>query len=178
MRKGTILSVLIILTLFSSCRNRLQPQLYYLEQDSRVKLTKSDCYYVEGMQLSNSPDSMDMISGAGNLLITNQDFYDSSQVYFPGAILSVDRKLTYRIFINLPAQLSHDSLDIADHSVCRIIGLYELDDAIKMYHCREGYLLIDSVRRSSFYGDLSAVYFNNQGDSLKFTGDMKVRRKE
>jgi len=177
MRLGTVLLLLIILTLVSSCRNRLKPQLYYIEHDSQFKLTQSNCYFIDKMQFSRNHDSTDIVPGQGNLLITNQDFYDTSRVYFPGDILSVDQKLTYRIFINLPAEIKPDSLDINGQSICKIIGLYELDDAINMYQCRNGYLLIDSVKRSSFFGELSAVYNNNQGDSLKFTGNMKVKLK-
>ncbi len=178
MKLRTILTVLIILTFFSACRHRLRPQLYQIENNSRIRLEQSDCYYSTGFRLSDKPDSIAFIPGVGNLLITNQTLTDTAQVYFPAGIMSVDKKITYRIYIDLPEKLTQDSLDITDRSICHIIGQYELDEKLKMYYCRRGYLLIDSLKRSGFYGILSAQYQNRQGDTLVFEGNMKVKRKK
>jgi hypothetical protein len=67
---------------------------------------------------------------------------------------------------------------MAGKSICRILALYDLDERLRHYTCTEGFLKIDSVKSSSFHALLSGKYFNQNGDSLIFEGDLKVKRKK
>jgi hypothetical protein len=118
------------------------------------------------------------MSGRGNVLVTDQSSKDPGGEEIGTGLIKVVRETTYRIYVALPEDIVEDSINITDQSICRVIGLYDLEDDLKHYVCDEGYVKIDSVKSSRFHAYLSGRYYNTRRDSLIFEGDLSVKRRK
>jgi len=169
------LPVIILLTCLSiiACRHRLKPKMYQINEGREVLMTTNESYYYKNLHLLL--DSATMIPGENIVLVASHTLDDTGRTYITGNVISFDEKNTYRLYVELPAQLQRDSLDIAGKSVCRLAGKYDLANEMRTYICRKGFALIDSVRTKWFYAALSGFYVNAVNDTLQFRGDLKVR---
>ena len=131
-----------------------------------------------GYKISLRPIENMIMSGDGAVLITNHRSIHPEKKEMPAGIITVRGEMTERIAVNLPTGFKNDSLDIADQSICILIGRFELADSLNLYYCREGYLRIDSVKSSTLYAYLSGKYFNINNDSLQFAGELRARKQK
>ncbi len=161
-----------------SCRSRLKPKMYQVEEESRLKLEYIDSYWMDNFALSLSSESDPLSSGEGKVLISNQRRANPDRGEIRTGLISAVGEINYRIYVALPQNITTGSMDLKKKSICRIIGMYELDDRIKHYECREGYLKIDTVKSSRFHAQMYGKYFNYKNDSLIFEGDLNVKQKK
>lgn len=151
--------------------------MYQIGEESRLRLDYIDSYWLENFTLSLSSDTDPLMPGEGNVLICNQRRTDPDRGEIQTGLIKAVGEINYRIYVALPQNITTGSLDLQKKSICRIIGMYELDDRIKHYDCREGYLKIDTVKTSRFHAQMYGKYFNYKNDSLVFEGDLNVKRR-
>jgi hypothetical protein len=169
---------LLALTLLAACQSKYALHFYRIENHSRQELKSQDCYYVPNYRISSSPKTMNLAPGQGNLLIVNQSGVNPKQKDLKVDFFSTEGRLTYNTYVNLPVVIKKDSVNMDENSVCWMTGDYEVADSLRMYQCREGYLLIDSVKSSKFFLTMKAKFVNIIGDSLVFSGDMRPKKKK
>lgn len=170
--------VVCIVTILISCRSRLKPNMYQIEENSRLKLDYIDSYYLENFTISLSEKSEPLIPAEGKVLISNQKRIDPDNIEIETGLMSALGEINYRIYVALPKNITTGKLDLKNKSICRIIGMYDLENRLKHYECREGYLKIDTVKSSRFHAYLYGKYFNYKNDSLVFDGDLNVKEKK
>jgi len=174
-----LLSIAIIILLaFNACQNKFLPKLYHVESGSEQLLELENCYFLNGYRLAEKPLSSMVQPGNGLVLITNQSRIDSGMVNVKSGWVTVDAQIRYQIAVQLPENLKKDSLDIAGNSTCLLVGKYDLPDSLKLYYCRQGYILIDSVKSSRFTAVLDGTYISITRDTLRFKGALKARRRD
>jgi hypothetical protein len=178
MRLNLTAAVCLFLALVVSCRPGLRPRLHIIDGEGRRQLSAEESYYLENREFVNKPEGLPHKAGRANILITDQTAIDPDRAEIETGLIRAVGEIKYRIYVSLPEKISIDSLDIAGKSICRIMALYDLDERLRHYVCMEGFLKIDSVKSSYFHALLSGGYFNQNGDSLFFEGDLKVKRKK
>jgi len=195
-----LLSIFLSFIILASCQSRYRPRFYLIQESVQRELTLDDSYYLEGYKISPRPLENLIVPGAGTVLVTNQKSVRPDKKEIPAGLMTVQGEMIYRIVIALPARQKpdlpkipvKDSLDLADNSLCKLIGRYELPDSLNLYYCREGYLKIDlvpskagfenksssfrSVTRPDFQAFLWGRYFNIKNDSLQFSGELRVKK--
>ena len=174
MRNKTIIIVVLALLVAVSCNNRLRPILYEINGENHMSLSHNETYYQIGRELNHRYDQRPLRDGDRIVLTTIQSAVDSEKSELSTGLITAVGEIEYRLYTAFPFINEGDSLDIADNSICRLIGLYEIADSLKHYECREGFIKIDSVKSSRFHAYLSGKYFNRNNDSLLFEGDLKV----
>ncbi|MBN2227570.1 MAG: hypothetical protein JW763_09410 [candidate division Zixibacteria bacterium] len=170
--RKAIIFLLIGLSILS-CRHRLKPKMYQIIDGQQMLMTSNDSYFHKNLHLLL--DSAKVIPGDYTVLITSHTLVDTGRTYIAGNVISFDDKYTYRLFVELPSELRTDSLNIADKSVGRLTGQYDLSNEQRTYICREGFILIDSVKNTGFHAVLSGLYVNPDHDTLQFRGNLKAR---
>lgn len=169
--------VLLVFMLLASCGQRLGPVLYQIRGEARQGLIPESSYSRDGFTLTDTYDANPLRPGRGKILVTNQIATDIDRADINIGLIKAVGEICYRIYVILPEEIVKDSLGIADRSICRIIGMYELADSLRHYVCRDGYLKIDTVKSSRFHAWFSGSYYNVNNDSLIFNGDLNVKRK-
>jgi hypothetical protein len=178
MRIRTIVIFLFSILIISSCQSKYHLHFYKIDEQSRQELVPENCSYLANYRIASPLTSTIIAPGRGNLLITNQSGIDPRQKELTVDFFKTESKINYRLYANLPEIIQKDSLNMAGNSICWIIGNYDLPDSLKIYQCREGYLLIDSVKSQKFFAALHAKYFNISGDSLIFFGAMRPKKQQ
>jgi hypothetical protein len=173
-----ILVIIGVLAVIMSCHSRLKPRLYQVGEESRLRLEYVDSYWLDNFTLSRAEEGDPLIPGEGKVLICNQKRTDPNQAEIETGLLTAVGEINYRIYVDLPDKITTGSLNLKNKSICRIIGMYEIDDRVKHYECREGYLKIDTVKTNRFHAQLYGKYFNYKNDSLVFDGDLNVKEKK
>jgi hypothetical protein len=167
-----------IFLILLSCRSRLRPKMFQVEENSRLKLDYVDSYWMDNFALSLSAEADPLSPGVGKVLISNQRRANPDRGEIETGLISAVAEINYRIYIDLPQNITTGSMDLKNKSICRLIGMFELDDRIKHYECREGFLKIDTVKSSRFHAQMYGKYFNYKNDSLVFEGDLNVKQKK
>lgn len=176
--KTIILFLLTVLVAFSiSCRTRLRPKLYIINETLKQPLDLKQSYYLNNFSLKTTPGGSPLVSGSANVLVSNQSMTNPGDDIIETGLIKAVKEISYRLYVELPADIKVDSLNIMDKSICRIIGNYEVENQIKHYVCREGYLAIDTVKSSRFFARMYGKYFNSANDSLIFEGTLNVKQK-
>jgi len=175
--KITIIAALVLLALIS-CRSRLQPTLYEIMDNGRHKLVQNDTYYQAGFELNDNYAKSAVRAGSGIVLVTSQSAKNIEKDEVSTGLIKAVGEIEYRLYVYLPFINQNDSLDISGNSICRLIGFYEIEDSLKHYSCREGYIKVDSVKSSRFNAFLSGKFYNRQNDSLLFEGFLKAEQKK
>ncbi len=176
MRYRFLISLAVLLTL-ASCQNKFLPKLYRVDNGIQNRLQLEESYFLNGYKISDEPVSSLFQKGDGILLVTTQSQTDFSMLNLKSGWVTVDAQIKYRIAVELPSEVKADSLNITNRSVCQILGLYHLPDSLKLYRCRTGYILVDSVKASQFTAILEASFVNVAEDTLHFTGSIKAKRR-
>jgi hypothetical protein len=172
------LCFLLILLSCPACRQYGNLRFYVTRGESRQLSKPEGSYYLENYVISSRPQDNLLALGDGKVLITNQSVPDPEQKELQAGWILTQGSLTYRIAATLPQTIVRDSLNLAGRSICQIIGQFNLPDSLRIYNCREGYLLVDSVKSSKFFAILSGKYYNVNNDSLIFSGQLKVKKKD
>ncbi len=173
-----ILVTLAFLTVVWSgaCRSRYSAVTYNVVGEERIPLETESSYYLTGFILKDEPGIDPMLRGKGIVMVSRQLGPDPNQEFLETGLITAMSEIEYRIYTKLPDQLKADSIDITGESICRIIGHFELDDNFRHYKCREGYLIIDSVKSNQFFAHWRGRFFNIRSDSLIFEGNLDVRQ--
>lgn len=181
MKKGslyiTALLALLTVTGLIACRSRYTAVVYKVTGEERLPLGTQTSYYLTGFILENRPGIDPLLSGDGLVMVSRQLGPDPNQDFLETGLITAVSEIEYRFYTELPVPLRADSTDITGESICRIIGHYELDDELRHYECRGGFLKIDSVKSSQFYAHWRGRYFNSRSDSLIFEGNLHVRQR-
>lgn len=159
------------------CGTSINQNFFRLGLEQELPLKKLDNYWLSNYHLSDDAEAKFRIPGAGNLLIAEYSQTDYEYADTTEKIFKIYPDLVYRIYTDLPIELSPDSLDIAGKSICHLVGRFDLRDYLKIYRCGEGYLVIDTVKGSRIKVRLSGTYYNTAGDSLVFRGSISAKRK-
>jgi hypothetical protein len=177
MRKAIVTVVMLALAVIA-CHPKYRIDFYKIEGPEKRLLSNEDSYFLNGFRISPNPLENQVAAGAGKVLVTNQSMPDPEQMRIKSGIITTEGKLNYRIYVQLPESIKKDSLNISGNSICQLVGRFNIDDTLKIYNCREGYILIDSVKSSRFFAILSGKYYNQSNDSLIFSGAVKVHRRD
>lgn len=178
MNKAFILFGLLATLCLTSCKNRLQPRLYQEVESKKLFLPEIDTYYKSGFVMGNDPDLSYMQTGRGTVMIVERQGPTESEIKIFRNIFSVNEKLSYKFIFDLPFELNVDSIPLAGKSICRLIGRYELEEKQRIYECVSGDIVIDTVWNTALRARVNGVYVNAADDSLKFSGDVKARRRD
>ncbi len=175
--KAVLLIVLVFLLMFS-CKNRLKPRLYQIDESKQFPLKETDSYYRHGFILSDNAELSYIAPGDGTVLFTRRVGPTGDEIKTLGNVFSVESKTAYQILVGLPFRLDRDSLDLKGRSLCRLEGQFNLEEGLRLYRCTEGFIAIDSLWASSFRARLSGIYVNSENDTLVFDGDLKAGRRD
>ncbi len=178
LRPFIFLFLVLPLIVSVSCQNKYRPRFYIIQEAARQELALENSYFMQGYIISPNPGKNLMVPGAGAVVVTNQKSTHPGKIDLPAGLMTVEGEINHRIVIAIPETPVKDSLNIAGHSLCQLIGRYELPDSLNLYYCREGYMKIDSAKSSGFFAFLSGKYFNVKNDSLQFSGELRVKKKK
>jgi hypothetical protein len=177
MRARSFIVIFILLIISAGCRPKYHTHFFRTDEGINRELTAEESYSVEGYRISERPLENLIVPGSGRVLVTNQSMTAPGGKELLTEFLTVKERITYRLAVDIPGHIQKDSLNIRGQSVCQIIGLYNLPDSLRLYRCRKGYLLIDSVKSSKFFATISAKYFNINNDSLSFSGGLWIKKR-
>jgi hypothetical protein len=177
MRAKSIIFLSLILLFATGCHPKYYTHFFRTDEGINRELMAEESYYVEGFRISEQPLENLIVPGSGNVLVTNQSMAVPGAKELMTEFLTVKERMTFRLAADIPGEIKKDSLNIKDQSICQIIGLFNLPDSLRLYRCREGYLLIDSVKSSKFFATISARYFNINSDSLSFSGSLWIKKR-
>ncbi len=177
MRIKTIILIGLVFILALSCKSRLQPRLYQVGESISFLLKEVESFYRPGYILTDEPQTSYIRPGDGAILIAKRIGPSAGELQTLGKVFTVEEKIAYQILVELPASIRKDSLDLHDHSLCRLEGRFDVDERLRIYHCMKGFMVIDTVWTSSFRARLSGIYVNPENDTLIFEGDLKARRR-
>jgi len=178
MKTKTTLIVILVLLAVVSCRTRLKSILYEVNDESRLGLVHDETYYQTGFELNDNYEQNAMKYGSGIVMTSVQKATHPESGELITGLLKAVGEIEYRLYVHLPFINQGDSIDLAGNSICRLIGLYQFDDSLKHYSCREGFIRIDTAKSARFHAYLSGKYFNISNDSLILEGDLSARLKK
>jgi len=180
MRRLALLTLLLATTLvfIFGCRNRLSPKIYQINDEQQINLSGNETYCLPNMIVNDIPDRDPFRSGDGSVLIIKRFLKNSNADELNTGLITAEREIEYRLFIEIPSKIKTDSISISDNSICRLIGLYDLPDNVNRYRCQEGFMIIDSVQSKRFTGYFEGKYFNLNNDSLIFNGRFNAKIKK
>jgi hypothetical protein len=178
MKTKAKLFLIVSVFVLTGCQSRLAQNIYEIRFESKVPLKTERSYYLSNAILKDRPDSEPIAAGKGNILVAHLKAPEPKRDEYNLGFMKAVAEIEYRIFAEIPSPIMAESLNIADKSICRLIGLFDLNDNLKRYYCRDGYLLIDSVKSSKFYARIHGAYYNFQNDSLVIDGNLVVKKKK
>jgi hypothetical protein len=152
--------------------------LYQIDESNQYKLKEVETYYRLGYVLTDDAASMYIRPGEGAVLTAKRVGPPGDEIETLGSVFTVAEKIAYQIMVGLPEKLHEDSLDIVGHSLCRLEGRFDLDEKLRVYSCRQGFLVIDTLWSSSLRARLSGTFVNAENDTLVFRGDLKANRRK
>jgi len=92
-------------------------------------------------------------------------------------VLRYDELLQYRLFLQMPLELTADSWPLADRSFVQIMGRYELRKEEKLFTQSSGTIVIDSLSRNRAYMSVDGQFNNQSGATLAVKGKFRVKVK-
>lgn len=174
MRQVNAIIIVLACLMLLSCKSRLQPRLYQMNETKQFTLKEMESYYRPGYVLTDNAELSYIERGSGTVLVTRRVGPPGAQFQTLGKIFTVGEKIAYQIMIQLPEILREDSLDLAGQSLCRLEGRFDLEESLRLYRCTYGFLAVDTLWTSSFRSRLSGIYVNGGNDTLIFKGDLKA----
>ena len=170
--------LLLVVVLAFACHSRLRPNLFIVDGETSRKLNEDDCYYLNNFTLGTDIRTDPLTPGEGTVVITNRSIKDPDMKIIQTGLIKSYEQINYRLYIALPPEITVDSFDLKDRSLCRIIGLYEKEPAYKHFDCLDGFIVIDTVKNDRFFARMYGKYYNFENDSLIFDGAMNVKKRK
>lgn len=174
MKTKLIIIAVLIFILAVSCQTRLKSVMYEINGENRSALNHAETYYQVGYDLNPKAPGNPLMDGDNIVLVSRQNAPHPEKSEIQTGLIRSTGEIEYRLYVPIPFINTGDSLDISGKSFCRLIGLFNKADDLKQYECREGYIIIDTVKSSRFTSILSGKFYNPENDSLILEGRLNA----
>jgi hypothetical protein len=169
------LLALALLGLMTGCVSRYHIDLYLLEGEGRTKVKVEKTEFAIDAVLGDLMSTDKLVPGDGNCLILITGSRGRTLDPETKDLVRYDRYLRYRIFLQLPTDVTPGTISLADNSLVQQMGRYELAAEDKLYFPLAGTLVIDSLPGKRLFGTLNGRFENHLGDTVGFNGQFKAK---
>lgn len=172
-------SLTALVVTLGGCSSRYRHSAYLLEADgSRQRMTIIESFYTRGLGLA-SPFSQEFIKpGPGSLAAVSFFVRDTAQsATQKGSLIKSRGRITYRLYLPLGSELIPGDAPLRQGAFMRDHSRYNLSQSERTYLYANGKMSIDSLKSSSVYTTVDAVFRNLAGDSLAVSAEIRFRQR-
>ena len=172
-----IAAVVVTLALIG-CSSRYRLNLAVIDGGEHRQVQVEQTQFARRAVLGDPRSESQILPGEGNCIIVAAGARKRSPTSAGKyEVLTYDEHLQYRLYIQLPANLSVGRLPLADHSFVQIMGRYELRHEEKLFAQASGTLVIDSLARRRAFISIDGQFQNQSGTTIGVKGEFKVKVK-
>lgn len=172
-----IAAVVVTLALIG-CSSRYRLNLAVIEGGEHRQVQVEQTQFARRAVLGDPRSETQILPGEGNCVIViagaRKRTLTSAGKY---EVLTYDDHLQYRLYVQLPANLSAGRLPLADYSFVQIMGRYELRQEEKFFTQATGTLVIDSLAHRRAFISIDGEFQNQSGATIEVKGEFKVKIK-
>jgi len=170
-----VLATLILTILAAACTSRYRLDLFLMEGDVRTKIKVEKTEFMVGAVLGD-PMSLDKVEpGDGNCLVLITGSRGRTLDAEARDLVSYDRYVRYRLFIQLAATVEAGSTALKDNSLLQMLGRYEIAPEDKLYYPTSGEIVVDSLAGNKLFGTIDGRFENRHGVAVAFEGRFKAK---
>ncbi len=176
MSKRLISGLFLASLLLSGCfLSRYRLELFLTRESHTKKVKVEQAEFLERTVLDDPQGKRKVIPGPGNVIVVTTGTRWKVPHEYTGLLLGADDYLRYRLYLQLPPEVRKDSLTLANNSFVFLLGHYDLPMSSKVYFPQNGFFLIDSVTSKFLFGTIDGTYRSEEGFTLTFNGQFKVK---
>ncbi len=161
--------------LLATCASRYHLNLFMTAEGLKKKVKVEQTELIPGSQLRDPFADRKVMAGSASILVittgTRWRQPKDTRVF----MFAFDEYLKCRIYVQLPAALTADSIDLLNNSFVHLLGRYDLPAEDKIFPADSGVLVVDSVTSKNLFGTIHGRYKNRSASTLHFDGRFKVR---
>jgi hypothetical protein len=157
------------------CTSRYRLDFFLVQNEAREKVRIEKTEYARGAVLADPMTRDKIVQGDGDCLMLVTGSRGETIDKDAEDLVSFDRYVRFRLFIELPRDIASGRVDLIDHSFVQLMGRYEVPAEDKMYFPREGALVVDSLADKRLYGTFNGRFENRRGEVVGFEGQFKAK---
>ena len=167
---------LIFLACIAGCSSRYRLDLYLATQEmERKKVKVETTHYAPNTVLSPPEAQQQIVPGTRSTAVITTSTRGRQGAAEGGQVFGFDEYLRLRLYIEFPAPLIADTVDLGGRSYVHMLGRYELPAESKIFYPREGTLVIDSVTGDRLYASIRGIYINPDSATITYDGQFRIK---
>lgn len=166
-----------LLVIVAGCTSRYRVDLYLIQGENRTRVKIEKTEYAIDAVLGDPMSRDKLVSGKGNCLVLITGSRGQTLEADTEDLVSYDRYLRYRIFLQLPVVVGPATINLKDNSFVQLMGWYERPAEDKLYFPQSGNLIVDSLSGKRLFGTLDGHFENHLGETVMFSGEFKAKIK-
>jgi hypothetical protein len=161
----------------AGCASRYSLPLYLDADNRRQKVDVEQTQYLLNARLGDPYNEQKTLPGKSTCLVLLTSV--RGERYDPEGpnVLGFDENLKVRLFVELPATLKRDTVQLKARSFVHMLGRYFLQPEEKIFLPDNGTMVIDSLTKKFMYASLNARFVNTKGVPVRFDGQFRARIK-
>ena len=178
MRLRVVRFVLVLAAgLTVACASRYRLDLYIVAENTRKRVAVERAELLRGQVLGDPLSEYAVLQGAGNLLLMETGTRWRTVLRESPEVFGFDEYLRCRLYVQLAPDTLLQRVHIRrDNAFAQVLGRYDLPRSRRTYLGDTGIVTLDSLAAGALYGTMEAVFRNDVGDSLVFSGRFRVVR--
>ncbi|MFQ5607897.1 MAG: hypothetical protein ACE5GA_08105 [Candidatus Zixiibacteriota bacterium] len=177
-----IISLLMVCALWlasAGCTSRFAAALYLTEGPSSERVKIREVFYVKGFGVS-SAFSADYLVRSDGALAAIAFFTRDSATINPGtgSVVEFRAHNEYRLIAPLPAAPAVGPLPLSNRVFIKRLSFEQTEEVSRTYLFSSGEATIDSTKKSDLFTTISAVFRNQDGDSLSISGRAMFKKRD
>lgn len=169
------LVALIGLLILSGCTSRYKLDLFITAQEKRIRATVETTQLVRSAVLANPASPNRYLSGQGCVLVITTGSRGQSQKRGDEYVLSFDEYVRTRLYFQLPAPPTVDSIPLEGNSFCLLMGRYDKQQGNDSFLPVNGFLVVDSITSRDLFATILGKFENNAREVITFDGRFKAK---
>ncbi len=177
-RSVVSLIALFVAGLLLNCSSRLRLDLAITEAGVAHRLKVDQTQFAPRTVLGDPTSDTQIGAGDANCVVVQTS--TRSRLQSPSGkydVLRYDEVLQYRVFLQLPPEITTGRWPLTDHAFVQIMGRYELPKEEKLFAEASGTMAVDSLSGKRVYMSLDGEFKNPQGATLEISGQFRVKIK-
>lgn len=171
-----VLTVLTALAaLLPSCSSRLKLSLFVTAEQTQRKVRIESTEYIAEAKIGDPLADKKIVNGEGNLIVVSVSTRGGANDAESDRLLRFDEDLRMRLYVNLPALIQPEQINLATNSIVHVLGRYDQTAESKVYYAQDGTCTIDSLVKSRLFITVEGTYRNNFDAEINFDGKFKMK---
>ena len=166
-----------ICLLIGACTSRYRMDLYLVDDLHRYKMQVDQTAFARGTRLNSDPYGVPKVVVGDKstvMIATGRRGAPEDRVTELG--IGIDEYIIYRIYLELPADLTAGEVPLIDNSFVRLMKYFEIPADEKIFLPVSGQFTIDSVRSGDLFGTFTNARWENQnGIPVGFAGRVRFK---